>query len=100
MPKNKGISRRPIEYVLTVVLVVLVCFGFWVYWYTNKTQDDGVAPATESETYVGTIDEVNELAEEVTATEEQLYIETDEIFSSSSDSSADNVAGAYDESEY
>lgn len=100
MGKNKAIARRPVEYVLITVLILLTVFGFWVYWYTDQQQADKVEPAAESLNYTGTLDEVNQLTEESINNEEQLYLETDTLYSVDSDSSAENVAGAYDESEY
>ncbi len=101
---NNGVVRRPIEYVLIVAAAALVLFLIWsvmVIRSDNQQADtSGQLPAQRE--LQGSLDEVNRLAEEDSASELEIDKDYDqqELEAASADAAADNIGGVYDETSY
>lgn len=103
MAKNNGIVRRPIEYLLVVLAMGLAIFLLWAIWVIRE--DNMLASksgSSQPEMLLGSVDEIDGLAESDTEGEKKLDEKYDqqELEAASADSAADNVGGVYDETAY
>lgn len=97
-----GVVRRPAEYILTVLLVVLLVALALIYWFGDNNKQDDTSETDQSISIEGTVDSVNELTQDDLEQEQSIDEEIDstEQTASSADGAADNIEGSYDESAF
>lgn len=100
--RKPGVIRRPVEYVLplvAVVLIVVLLFLLRAYDQANRVDENVIEQAKP---LVGSVVEVNRLTEEGLDAEEMVDIKYDEQDrnAATADSAADDLGGVYDETDY
>lgn len=102
--RKPGVVRRPIEYILITVAVLLAAFLLWaVYSIRQQEGDENGTAGSDSRTLRGSQFEIEELTEDDILAEQALdgeYDKADEMLTRHSDGAADNIGGVYDESDY
>lgn len=104
LAKQPGIVRRPIEYLLMAVIVLLIVLLLWAVQSLEPEQPVADEPdgRTAVEVRDGTLREVGRLTDEDVAAENALIREydEDEREAAYADAAADNLGGVYDETVY
>ncbi len=101
--KKPGIERRPLEYVLVGIGLILVAILLAINFAIGRYENQGTVINTEeNESLQGTLFEVGDLADKDEGAERALDNKYDdqELGSASADSAADDIGGVYDETSY
>lgn len=101
--KSNGIIRRPLEYFLIVVLIVLVLFLLWAVSVVREDNQNNKLATEQKETaLVGSVREIDQLTENEIETEESIdaAVDRQEENAASADGAADNIGVAYDEDDF
>lgn len=101
--RKAGIERRPIEYMLIGLALLLTALLLWSLRVIRRdSRTDKAVDTEQSEVLKGTMDEIDQLTEadsEAEIATEKAH-DDGEFESASADSAADNVGGVYDETNY
>lgn len=100
--RKPGMVRRPIEYVLPAILVVLISALLLSVWALNDNNNIEVGNEKGIEAISGSLDEIDELAEEDIENEisiDRRYDESEEA-AAEADKAAAEIGGIYDEEDY
>lgn len=96
-----GVVRRPIEYILPIVVAALIFMLVYLLNRTKQVEDTAVDEPTQSSQIVGTVDEVGRLADEAEDAERAIdrVAENEDLEAATPyDTAADALGGAYNES--
>lgn len=97
--QDSGVVRRPVEYVLLAVALLLIIFLVWMIRELRRQEAREavrVQPVSDSTDISSIVERSIDAEEHIDAT----YDAWEEKSSSAVDSAADDVGGVYDESSY
>lgn len=97
-----GVVRRPIEYVLPIVVAALIFMLVYLLNKTKQVEDITVTEPIQSSQLVGTVDEVGQLTDEAERAERIIdrSVENEDLEASTPyDIAADSLGGVYDEND-
>jgi len=101
--KKPGIERRPIEYILTGILILSAFLLAWIFIKTRQVSSANDSAQPSQRQVQGSVDEISWIAEEDVANEDKVDRSFDEDYQkilSSYQQSTQTAANAYDEKSY